>query len=169
MDWAINFYRKIIGIGSTLQHILLLAIRIYWGIAFFQAGWGKLSNIGAVASFFGDLGIPFPTFNAYLVGYVEMIGGLCLLAGFASRLAAIPLIFTMTVALITAHTLSTMEMLKALLQINGGIDMFLVKADKFVKEAPFNYLMASLIVFCFGPGKISIDFILEKIFTKTKR
>lgn len=169
MDFTRNFYQKIIGVGSFLQHFLLLAIRLYWGFSFFQAGWGKLNNIQPVINFFGNLGIPLPTFNAYLVGGVETIGGLFLLFGFASRLAAIPLSITMIAALFTAHINATSEMFAALFNIHGNFEVFMAKMGKLTDEAPFNYLLASLVVLCFGPGKISIDFILEKLFSKNKK
>ncbi|MCB1119142.1 MAG: DoxX family protein [Chlamydiia bacterium] len=150
-----NFYQSLIGVGFRLQSLILLGIRVYWGYLFYQAGWGKLGNIGGVADFFGSFGIPFPEFNAYLVGYVEAIGGLCLLFGVASRLAAIPLIVTMVVALLTAHW----EAVAGVFQDH----------KEFVNQAPFNFLMASLIVFAFGPGKFAIDTLLEKLFKGGKK
>lgn len=166
MDFIKSFNQKITSVGSFLQHFLLLAIRLYWGAAFFLAGWGKLTNIEPVIHFFGKLGIPFPSFNAYFVGGIEAIGGLCLLFGFASRLAALPLAIAMIVAFLTAHFNPTSEMFVALKNIHQNFIVFMDKADKFTNEAPFNYLLASLVIFCFGPGKISIDFVLSKIFSK---
>jgi len=168
MNFIRNLNAKITGAGSFLQHFLLLFFRLYWGFSFFQAGFGKLSNIENPIAFFTKLGIPFPTFNAYFVGGVEMIGGLLLLFGLASRIAAVPLAITMIVALLTAHMSATSEMFAALVNIHGNIDAFMAKMGKFTDEAPFNFLMASLVVLCFGPGKISIDFLLEKIFSRKK-
>lgn len=169
MDFIRNLHQKSVALGAFLQHFLLLAIRLYWGFSFFQAGWGKLNNIEPAISFFMKLGIPLPTFNAYFVGGVETIGGLCLLFGFASRLVSIPLTITMIVALLTAHMSATSEVFVALVNIRGNLEVFMAKMGKFTDEAPFNFLMASLVVLCFGPGKISIDFLLEKIFSRNKR
>ena len=85
-----------------LQSPLLLLIRLYWGWAFFQSGFGKLKDLSAPTQFFTELGIPFPAFNAAMAGTTECVGGLLLLAGLASRLTAIPLIVTMIVAYLTA-------------------------------------------------------------------
>ena len=48
---------------------------------------------------FIKIGIPSPEVMAPFVGVVEIVGGLLLLAGFLSRLAAIPLIINMLVAI----------------------------------------------------------------------
>ena len=40
--------------------------RLTVGVVFIGTGWGKLHSIPDVTSFFTDLGIPFPGFNARL-------------------------------------------------------------------------------------------------------
>ena len=149
-----GFYRGIISFGDILKHFFLLGLRAYWGYSFFTAGWAKLGNIEAVAESFSSLTIPLPLFNAYLVGGVECIGGLFLLIGFASRLAAIPLAFTMIVALFSAH-------------LNVTLGMF-ENPQAFINQLPFNYLLASLAVICFGPGAFSIDAIIKHFILKGK-
>ena len=77
-------------------------IRLILGYVFLVAGLQKFifpENMGPGR--FADMGFPFPEFTAYFVGFFETIGGLFILFGFASRLAAIPLIITMIVAIIT--------------------------------------------------------------------
>lgn len=141
-------YRALISVGTFLQPFFLLAVRLFWGFMFFMAGFGKFGDIQAVAGFFETLGIPWPTFNAYLVAAVETAGGLLLIIGFASRLVAIPLIITMFVALLTAHR-------EAVLQ---AID----NPSALVKESPFTFLMAGLIVLLFGPGAFSVDALIKR-------
>jgi putative oxidoreductase len=143
-------YEALISCGTVLQSLLLLAMRLYWGGSFALSGWGKLHHIEGVSGYFASLGIPFPTLNAYFVGGMEFIGGLCLLLGFASRLAAIPLIVIMIVALLTEHY-------EAL--INAFSD-----PQTFIRQYPFNYLLTALIVLAFGPGKISVDAVLKRFF-----
>lgn len=135
-------------VGQFLQPVLLLAIRLYWGWQFFIAGKGKLMNIPRTAEFFASLHIPLPTVNAYFVGGLECIGGLLLLAGLASRPVALLLAINMTVAYLTAHR-------DAVVNIWNN-------SDNFVTQAPFLFLLASLIVFCFGPGVVSIDAAIKK-------
>lgn len=145
-----NFYLKIRTFGTAFQSILLLAMRIYWGGSFFLSGIGKLYNISVVIDFFSSLEIPFPTISAYLVGSIECIGGLCLLIGLASRLVAIPLMCIMIVALFTTNQ-------EAL--VNAWEE-----PQNLISQLPFNYLLTTLIVFAFGPGKISADYLIHKFF-----
>ena len=130
--------------GATrLQHPFLLGVRLYWGWSFFQTGKGKLMTHGDVTEFFMSLGIPFPSLNAWMAGATECFGGLLLLAGLASRLTAIPLIITMIVAYLTADA----EVVKNIFS----------EPDKFTAADPFLFLLASLTIFLFGPGALSLD------------
>src|SRR5476649_229859 len=92
-------YNKLDGLlatlGGWLQCVLLLVIRGWWGWSFFLTGKGKLMNLEKTAGFFNDLNIPFPKLNAILAGSTECFGGLLLLLGLFSRVASVPLIFTM--------------------------------------------------------------------------
>lgn len=145
-----NFYNALISCGTFFQSILLLAMRLFWGGSFMISGWGKLHHISSVSDYFSSLGIPFPTINAYLSGGTELICGFCLLIGLASRLTTLPLIIVMIVALLTEHHAAT---------INAWQD-----PQNFINQLPFNYLLTALIVFAFGPGKISADFLIQKLF-----
>jgi putative oxidoreductase len=79
-----------------------LLARLTVGVAFAESGWGKVHNLEAVAGYFAELGIPAPAFQATFVSYVELICGSLVLFGLATRVAAVPLIGTMVVALLTA-------------------------------------------------------------------
>jgi putative oxidoreductase len=149
-----NAYLLLIKIASSLQSPVLLIIRLYWGWSFFQTGKGKLSDLSKVTSFFTDLGIPFPGFNAFLAGTTECVGGLLLLVGLASRLTAIPLIITMIVAYITADS----EALKSIFS----------DPDKFLGADPFLFLFASVLVLVFGPGVFSLDYLIGRKFSARK-
>jgi len=141
-----KYYRLLIRVSSSLQSPFLLAVRLYWGWQFMQTGWGKLSDIGKVVGFFTDLGIPAPALNAYFVSALEFGGGVLLILGFGSRLIALPLVIDMLVAYITADR-------EALFSVFSN-------PDKFTGAAPYTFLIASIIVLIFGPGKISADALL---------
>src|SRR5271169_4617994 len=128
---------------SSLQSPFLLAVRLYWGWQFMQAGWGKLNDIGKVVNFFTSLGIPAPALNAYFVSGLEFAGGLLLLLGLGSRLIALLLTLDMIVAYITADR-------EALFSIISN-------PDKFTAAAPYTFLVASLVVLIFGAGWFSLD------------
>lgn len=76
--------------------------RVTLGVLFMSTGWGKVHNLEKVTGFFGELGIPAPGFHAVLVSYTELVGGALLLVGLASRFAAVPLLVSMAVAILTA-------------------------------------------------------------------
>jgi len=143
MQLAEKYYRLLVRVSSSLQSSFLLAVRLYWGWQFMQTGWGKLSDINKVVGFFTDLGIPAPVLNAYFVSALEFGGGLLLILGLGSRLIALPLVTDMIVAYITADR-------EALFSIISN-------PDKFTAAAPYTFLIASLIVLIFGPGKASVD------------
>lgn len=79
-----------------------LLARLTLGIIFAESGWGKLHNLPKVIAFFTELGIPAPSIQAPFVAGVEFVGGLLLLVGLVTPLAAIFLTGTMAVAIATA-------------------------------------------------------------------
>ncbi len=76
--------------------------RVTIGWIFLQSGWGKLHNLEQVTTFFASLGIPAPELQAPFVATIEFACGGLLLLGLATRVAALPLIGVMIVALLTA-------------------------------------------------------------------
>jgi len=135
-------------VADFLQSPLLLVIRLYWGWQFAQTGWGKLTHLDRTAGFFESLNIPAPKLNAVMAGGTECLGGALLALGLFARPASVPLIFTMLVAYWTADR----EALTALTS----------DPDKFVTATPFLFLLASLVVLAFGPGKLSVDALLGR-------
>lgn len=117
----------------------LLVLRVCLGGLFLSTGWGKVHNLTKVTGFFAELGIPAPSASAALVGYSELICGALLLVGLASRLATVPLMTTMIVALLTA--------LRD--EIHGLPDLF--------GQIEFTYLTMLFAVVVMGPGSASID------------
>ena len=138
-----GFYQGIVGIGEFFQSLFLLVIRLYWGYNFLLSGYGKLSDIPGTIEFFSQLHIPFPMINTYLVGGIEFFGGLFLILGLFSRIITIPLMTVMIGAYLTAHR-------------EAVLNLFSQPMD-FINQSPFLYFLVCLIVFSFGPGKISLD------------
>lgn len=135
-----------------LADATLLLARSTVGYSFFLAGKGKLGNLDGTGQFFESLGIPAPELHAALVGGVEMVGGLLILSGLLSRVAAIPLAATMFVAYLTAHREDAFTSL-----------------DAFVDESPYAYLIVALVVLVFGPGRASLDQLLMRYIYKRER
>lgn len=149
-----GFYKLFIWLANFLSPFVLLAFRLFWGWLFILAGIDKFSDMDKVVEFFTQLNLPAPTFNAYLVATVELVGGAALFLGFASRLITLPLIIIMVVALFTAHAQATFHLLSDPLV--------------FIAQAPVTYLMATLTVFLYGPGCFSIDCLIEKVCCKNQ-
>lgn len=141
-------YGKLCEMLDALQSPLLLLMRLYWGVGFLMAGKGKLFNLERTAGFFADLGIPLAKASAVLVGSVESLGGLLLILGLMSRLAAIPLTFIMVVAFATAHRDSVVVLFQT--------------PSAALKEDPFLFLLTCVIIIAFGSGKFAVDALLKK-------
>lgn len=89
-------------VAGAFTWLFPLLARITVGWIFFQSGWGKLHNLEMVTDYFTELGIPAPAIQATFASGTEFVCGALLLAGLATRYAAIPLIVVMLVALRTA-------------------------------------------------------------------
>ena len=152
VNTGISLYNRLLKILNFLQCPFLLFVRVYWGWQFWQSGWGKLQDISKPIGFFTELGIPFPVFNAWFVSLLECVGGILLILGLASRVISIPLVIDMAVAYIAADR----EALKAIFS----------EPDKFYAASPFTFLFASLIVLLFGPGAVSLDYLIARYVKK---
>jgi len=141
-DWTTT---KVI---DRLRDPFLLVLRLIIGYQFFITGQGKFEKIDNVVNFFTTLGLPMPEFTARFVAGVEMIGGILLLLGLASRLTGLVLTGNMFVAYLTAS--------------RDALKTF----DGFVGDAAFPFLLGALIVLLFGPGVFSLDWLIRRKFFK---
>ena len=148
IDKGRTLYGRFLLIANSLQSPLLLIVRLYWGWQFWQTGWGKLQDISKPIDYFTQLGIPLPVFNAWFVSLLEFGGGILLILGLASRLISIPLVIDMIVAYIAADR----EALKSIFS----------DPDKFMAAAPFTFLCISVLILFFGPGSISVDYLIAR-------
>ena len=83
----------------------LLLIRVALGAVFVAHGLQKMFVFGhaGVTGMLGQLGVPFPSVNAALITGAELFGGIALINGAFTRIAAAILAFSMTVAILTVH------------------------------------------------------------------
>ncbi len=88
--------------GDKLSFVGPALARLTVGLVFIGTGWGKLHTLPDVTAFFASLHIPAPGFNATLAAATEFFGGILILLGLGTRLVALPLSFTMVVAILTA-------------------------------------------------------------------
>jgi putative oxidoreductase len=99
MKGAVMKWRQL-HVSSASSAVIL--IRLIVGGVFLSEGIQKFLFPGDLGvGRFAKIGIPSPEVMAPFVGVVEIVGGMLLLAGFLTRLAAIPLIINMLVAITT--------------------------------------------------------------------
>ncbi|MEN8728063.1 MAG: DoxX family protein [Sulfurovum sp.] len=124
------------------QNIALLFARLTIAYGFYGPAMQKWSDISSVASWFGTIGIPFPTLNAYLVASTELLGVVLLTLGLFTRLISLPLIVVMIVAITTVHLTHG---------FSAGDNGF---------EIPLYYMLFLAIFASYGAGKFSLDHLL---------
>jgi putative oxidoreductase len=81
----------------------LLALRVALGVIFILHGWFLLNNHEMAVGLFSKVGIPAANVAVYLVGVLELAGGLMVLLGIMAGFAAMWLAVIMLVALLTVH------------------------------------------------------------------
>jgi putative oxidoreductase len=138
-----QLYARFFDIVSYLQSPFLLFVRLYWGWQLAESGWGKLHHLEKVTEFFTSLNLPMPAQMALAISSLEFFGGMFLAIGLLSRLTALVLTINMIMAYVTADR-------EALLS-------FFSDPDKFSAAAPYVFLIASLVILIFGPGKLALD------------
>lgn len=90
-------------VSASQNSIIILISRVFIAILFILAGWGKLTGLEGTAQYFGAIGLPMPSVTAVLVGLVEFVGGLAILIGFQTRIAAVVVALFTIGATLVAH------------------------------------------------------------------
>src|SRR3712207_1321607 len=108
---------------ARLQGWGLTILRVVVGLVFFVHGFQKLYLMGfdGVAGMMEGLGVPAPGLFAVILTLVELLGGLALILGLFTRVAAIPLAIDMLVATLTVHLPNGFSVLP-----DGGDEVYLV-------------------------------------------
>lgn len=125
-----------------------LFARIVVGWVFLWTGWAKLNHLPQITQNFIEWGIPFPAVMTPFVSGVEFLGGLLLLLGLFTRIAATPLVIVMAVAIVAAK-LGQIDSLETLLGF-----------EEVAYMALFGWLAVA------GPGPVSLDRLLQKHFSQ---
>lgn len=103
---------------------------------------------------FAKIGIPSPEFMAHFVGFFEASCGLLILLGLATRLACLPLLTIMSVAIATTK----IPLLWQATVVSNRIGFWSMQAESRTDFSQFMTLMFLLIV---GAGRLSLDSRLE--------
>ena len=109
---------------------------------FFEPAINKWKDIGGIADWFGSIGIPLPTLNAYMAVTTEIVGVVLLTLGLFIRVISVPLMVVMVVAITMIHLSNG---------FSAGDNGF---------EIPLYYLLFLFIFASHGAGKFSLDYFL---------
>jgi len=143
--------RELLAMLSRVEFSGPFIARLSVGVMFAQSGWAKLHDLGKVIEFFHSIGIPFPELQAPFVAAIEFGCGLLVALGLGTRVAAIPLIATMVVAILTA--------LRD--QIGGIVDLLVL--------SEFTYIAVLTWLALAGPGSVSLDALLMRLLDRSTR
>lgn len=124
------------------EWVAQLLLRLVFGYFWLETGWAKLHNLEFFSARFVEWGIPFPMLSATVSGATDLVGGALLMFGLGTRLAAIPMIINMLVALAVV-----------VLPTIGTLDEF-VELDEVLYVAVLFWLLVA------GPGKASLDHLI---------
>ena len=130
--------------AEKLNCIPKFLARLTIGMVFIESGWGKLNHLPKVVEYFKNLGIPAAEIQAPFVAMTEFSCGLLVFLGIQTRLASMPLICIMIVAIMTAK----------LKEFEHWTDLF--------AASEFLYIVVLLYLITEGPGMLSVDTLIKK-------
>ena len=137
---SLSSLSRLAGLGPLAARVIIGVIMAAHGLQKLQGG---PANFGGLL---GQLGIPAPTLMAYVVTFVELVGGILLIVGLLSRLSALLLTINLTVAVLLVKT---------------GVGLLSPMGSPGVGAELDLALIAGLLVVLFaGPGRFSLDHVL---------
>ena len=142
--FVVDHCNALLKFADSLDWLAPLVVRLFFGYFWLETGWAKLHNLDAFTERFIGWGIPFPAFSAALSAGTEFVAGGLIMIGLLTRLAAIPMIINMVVAIAVV-----------VIKNVGSFDDF-VELDEFVYILIFFWLLLA------GPGKVSVDTLVNR-------
>ena len=125
-----------------IESIGFLALRLCVGVLLIHHGYEKLDNIENFAdAFVRPLHLPFPIFLSYVAAFSEIVGSWLLITGFATRLGALAIFGTISIAIY--HAIMT-----------SGFNIYLLELLGLYWGGAFCILLN-------GPGKFSLDYLIQ--------
>jgi putative oxidoreductase len=137
--------KKIADARAKLEPWTLLAFRLGLGVVMTVKGWDKVANMDEWVGNLGHLGVPAPSISIWFAIGGELLGGLGILVGAITPVAAFGIASSMLVAIFSAHWKN------GLLAKNGGY------------EYPLVCLVAALYLVARGAGPLSVDALVGKL------
>ena len=131
---------------KKLISLLILALRIFFGVLFFVHGLDKMINFSALSETFPSV-LGFGSYMSLMLSvFCEFCCSLFLIAGLLERIILLPMIISMGVAFFVIH-------------------------DSMMPEGELSliYLVIFIILFVTGPGRYSLDYMIDMKFQKEKK
>lgn len=144
----LTLYQKFINSLEYIRDLPPLFFRLILSYGFYGPAMMKIGNINGIIDWFTSMRMPLPALNAYLSTGTEVAGFILLFLGLGTRLISLPLIIVMIVAILTVH-------------IGNG---FAAGDNGF--EIPLYYLLMLFSLVITGPGRISLDALLNRYIQK---
>lgn len=130
---------------ERLVSLLILAIRIFFGALFFVHGLDKMMNFSVLSETYPSVFGLGSYMTLMLTIFSEFCCSLFLIAGLLERIMVLPMIAAMGVAFFDVHDAMMPE-----------------------GELALIYMIVFLILFFTGPGRYSVDYLIDMQFKKDK-
>jgi putative oxidoreductase len=138
--------RSTLRVWPASPALALLVLRLALGAIFIAHGAQKVFVYGfaGTSASFGDMGVPLEGVMGPLVALLELVGGILLVLGVATRVVAAALTVNMIVATLLVHLAA------GIFVTEGGYELTLMLGA------------ASLALVLAGPGRLSLDTVLTE-------
>lgn len=124
---------------------LLLFVRLFFGVLFFMHGLDKMTNFNELSENYPSV-LGFGSYTTLMVSiFCEFACSLFLMAGLMTRIVLIPMMIAMAVAFFDIHDGMMPE-----------------------GELALIYMIVFLVLFMTGPGRYSVDYLIDKRANKDK-
>ena len=131
---------------EKLISLLILAVRIFFGVLFFVHGLDKMINFSALSETFPSV-LGFGSYMSLMLSvFCEFCCSPFLIAGLLERIILLPMIISMGVAFFYIHDAMMPE---------GELSLI--------------YLVIFIILLVTGPGRYSLDYMIDMKFQKEKK
>ena len=135
MFYNFLFPQRFRGKGVSL---LILILRVVFGILFFSHGLDKMMNFSSLVDHYPNV-LGFGSYMTLMVTiFCEFCCSLFLIAGLLIRVMTLPMIAAMAVAFFDVHDALFPE-----------------------GELAFIYLIVFILIFAIGPGRYSVDYLID--------
>lgn len=125
--------------------LLILILRLFFGVLFFLHGLDKMMNFNVLVNSYPDI-LGFGSYMTLMITiFCEFCCSLFLIAGLLVRVMTIPMIIAMGVAFFDVHDAMMPE-----------------------GELALIYFITFIILFLVGPGRFSVDYLIDMKFSKEK-